>query len=81
MERWKPQQSSARELNRYDHPSGLQVIFHPMLTLKLRLSEVSEDVVHFFCRIGYKQLNTVDILTMHNAGPRLFLCIVTSYAR
>ena len=25
--------------------------------------------------------NTVDILTMHNAGPRIFLCIVRSYAR
>ena len=24
---------------------------------------------------------TVDILTMHNAGPQLFLCIVTFYAR
>ena len=25
--------------------------------------------------------NTVDILTMHNASPQLFLCIVTFYAR
>ena len=28
----------------------------------------------------YKTI-TVDMLTMHNAGPRLFLCIVTFYAR
>jgi len=25
--------------------------------------------------------STVDMLTMHNAGPLLVLCIVTSYAR
>ena len=37
------------------------------------------------CVLGHEmpqsKEGTVDILTMHNAGPRLFLCIVTSYAR
>ena len=48
----------------------------------LEVTEMDEkDAIGLLLKSSCLESSTVDILTMHNAGPQLFLCIVTFYAR